>query len=217
MTVNPQQEYWNGRYSEEGRIWGVDSCLAAKMAGEVFGEQGFKKVLVPGCGYGRNALYLQSKGFDVTGFDISDEAVRIAEESARKQKADIKMRLGDVLQVELNEAFDGILSINMLHLFNEENRHCIMEKFTIALNEKGILILTSMSVNDPDFGKGEKIAHNTYESKKGRPIYYFDEESMRELASKYGEPLKIEEIKEFENHGGKEHYHRMMYLVLNKR
>jgi SAM-dependent methyltransferase len=37
-------------------------------------------------GQGRNAVYLASKGWKVTGIDISDEGVRIARETAAKQK-----------------------------------------------------------------------------------------------------------------------------------
>lgn len=73
-----------------------------------------------------------------------------------------------------------------------------------------------MSVNDPDFGKGEMVGPNTYESKKGRPIYYFDAKSIDELFSKYFSEFEVEEIREYENHGGKEHYHNMMYVVARK-
>jgi hypothetical protein len=85
------------------------------------------------------------------------------------------------------------------------------------LNKKGILVLTSMSVNDPDFGKGERINYNTFESKKGRPIYYFEIETMNEVISQFFRPLLLEGIKEFENHGGKEHYHNMIYVEAQKR
>jgi 2-polyprenyl-3-methyl-5-hydroxy-6-metoxy-1,4-benzoquinol methylase len=39
-----------------------------------------------GMGQGRNALYLATKGWKVTGVDISDEGVRLAREAATKQK-----------------------------------------------------------------------------------------------------------------------------------
>jgi hypothetical protein len=41
------------------------------------------KALDVGMGQGRNALFLASRGWDVTGVDISDEGIRQAEEAAR--------------------------------------------------------------------------------------------------------------------------------------
>lgn len=216
MNANPQQEYWNGRYSAEGMIWGIDACLAAKRSAEVFKAHVLNDILVPGCGYGRNSLYLVSQGFKVTGFDVSDEAIELAREYAKERNLRVYYDHFDVLNFRCNKAFDGILSINMLHLFNKENRKKILKSYADLLNKNGILVLTSMSINDPDFGKGEKISNNTFESKKGRPIYYFDEPAMRELVSQYLNPLTVEEIKEHENHGGKEHYHMMIYLVAQK-
>ena len=74
-----------------------------------------------------------------------------------------------------------------------------------------------MSTNDPDYRKGEMIDEYTFESKKGRPIHYFDLQTMRELIEKYLSILSISEIKEYENHGGKEHYHNMVCTIAVKR
>lgn len=216
MILNPQQEYWNGRYSDERMIWGQECCLAARRAATVFKENHAKKILVPGCGYGRNSLYLALQGFDVSGFDISDEAIKIAQKMVKGKSASVQYIHADLLDVELSHNYDGILSINMLHLYDETNRKRILEIYQKILNPNGVLVLTSMSVNDPDFRKGDMIAYNTYESKKGRPIYYFDQQSMKDLMSKYFTQLVIEEIQEFENHGGKEHFHGMIYVEAEK-
>ena len=37
-----------------------------------------------GCGFGNHTLYLSSRGFDITGVDISPAAKGIAQENARK-------------------------------------------------------------------------------------------------------------------------------------
>jgi len=41
-------------------------------------------------GQGRNAVYLASKGWDVTGFDVAEEGMKIAEANAAKSGAHIK-------------------------------------------------------------------------------------------------------------------------------
>jgi SAM-dependent methyltransferase len=48
------------------------------------------KALDFGMGQGRNAVFLATQQWDVTGFDPSDEAVRIARENAGKQGVSIK-------------------------------------------------------------------------------------------------------------------------------
>lgn len=51
-------------------------------------------------GEGRNAVYLASKGWDVTGFDVSDEALRQA--SARAKEADVRIQVS----LAASESFD---------------------------------------------------------------------------------------------------------------
>jgi 2-polyprenyl-3-methyl-5-hydroxy-6-metoxy-1,4-benzoquinol methylase len=48
------------------------------------------KALDVGMGQGRNALYLASKGWDVTGFDIAEQGLKAAQENAAKAGLTIK-------------------------------------------------------------------------------------------------------------------------------
>ncbi|MDQ7094858.1 class I SAM-dependent methyltransferase [Desulfosporosinus sp. PR] len=217
MAVNSLQEYWNNRYSIEGMIWGEHPCLAAKRSVNIFMKSNSKELLVPGCGYGRNSLYLALQGFRVFGVDISDEAIMIADKIAAPRRLSLQYKCQDVLKEKIDNKFDGILSINMLHLYDKSDADIISEIYCSLLNENGVLVLTSMSVNDPDYGKGKKVANNIYESKKGRPIHYFTQTSMQELIERYFTVITIGEIKEYENHGGKEHYHNMLYVEAKKK
>lgn len=215
--MNNQHQYWNGRYSNEGEIWGNEACFAAQKANKFFKEYGVSTILVPGCGTGRNSLFLAKHGFNVSGFDISDIAVTIAVNNAKIENINIPYWHDDILTVSFDCMYNGILSINMLHLFNRADRIKVVEQFARALSDKGVLALTSMSVNDADYGKGKETEYNTFESKPGRPVYYFDEQSMIELLSGYFNICDLEEIKEYENHGGKEHYHNVIYVQAIKK
>jgi SAM-dependent methyltransferase len=53
------------------------------------------KALDVGMGQGRNALYLAGIGWDVTGIDIADEGIRIAEEAARRDGLKLKAFVAD--------------------------------------------------------------------------------------------------------------------------
>ena len=50
-----------------------------------------------GCGTGNYALYLASRGFDVTGIDKSPAAIRMAEKKARKQGIACSFLVADIL------------------------------------------------------------------------------------------------------------------------
>ena len=215
--ANHQAVYWESRFEKEGKIWGERPCGAAAEAGKIFEEHRQKNILVPGCGYGRNAEYLARKGFKVTGFDISTWAVETARRESKHHGFDIDYTVMDILDPpSWPQPFDGIFTFNLLHLFGQEQRSSIASWFYKTLGKEGILVLTSMSLRDPDFGKGEEVGYHTFESKKGRPVFYFDEEDMRQLFQRRFKILRLEEIQEAEDHGGKEHFHWMWFLVGEK-
>jgi SAM-dependent methyltransferase len=70
--------YGNGRFENEGRIWGNSPSLTAARAEEVFRGFGARSVLVPGAGYGRNADFFSEKDCAVSGIEISEKALKLA-------------------------------------------------------------------------------------------------------------------------------------------
>lgn len=218
LQENPQRQYWDDRFRKEGKIWGDAPCGAALQAGRIFKNHRVSRILVPGCGYGRNSLFFAKDGFQVVGFDISSVAIEMAREEARKEKVPIHYFVDNILDSPLEgEVFEGIFSFNTLHLFLEKDRERITTWLARSLAPEGILVFTSMSTKDGNFGQGEKIAPNTFESKKGRPVFYFSEETIKGL---FGRQFKIEEVREIEeqeNHGGKAHSHGMWFLSGHKK
>jgi len=55
-------------------------------------------------GQGRNAVYLASRGWTTTGVDLSDEGVRIARETAAKQKLKLEAIVADVEHWDIGTA-----------------------------------------------------------------------------------------------------------------
>jgi len=70
--------FWEERFRDEGKIWGVSPSRTAVYAIELFKKTDVRKVLVPGSGYGRNAEAFAGAGFEVTGIEISNTAISIA-------------------------------------------------------------------------------------------------------------------------------------------
>ena len=79
MTDHP--DYWNRIYEDEGRPgWDMDG--ATPLVGELLGlalPLGLRpgaSLVVPGCGYGHDAVELDSWGFAVTGLDFAPLAIQ---------------------------------------------------------------------------------------------------------------------------------------------
>lgn len=84
-----------------------------------------------GCGAGSCSLWLASKGFDVTGIDLSPTAVEIAKRLAAKAGVDCHFIVADFLKDELNEApfsfiFDkGCFHYNVHSVFVYKIAQCL--------------------------------------------------------------------------------------------
>jgi 2-polyprenyl-3-methyl-5-hydroxy-6-metoxy-1,4-benzoquinol methylase len=69
------------------------------------------KVLDLACGPGRHSILFARRDFDVTGIDLSDNLLRVAKSSARKEKLDIQFIKSDIRKVELSEKFDLVVNL----------------------------------------------------------------------------------------------------------
>ncbi len=79
MTTHP--DYWNRIYEDEGRPgWDMDRAtpLVEELLGLALplGLHPGSDLVVPGCGYGHDAVELESKGFSVTGLDFAPIAIQ---------------------------------------------------------------------------------------------------------------------------------------------
>jgi SAM-dependent methyltransferase len=86
-------------------------------------DEGFIKkgvTLDTGCGLGTDLMYLESRGFEVTGIDISTSAL----EKARLRKNGINLCAGNVLSLPFhNETFDFINDRGCFHHIEKHLRH----------------------------------------------------------------------------------------------
>jgi 2-polyprenyl-3-methyl-5-hydroxy-6-metoxy-1,4-benzoquinol methylase len=186
--TNLMNSYWNARYTS-GRIWGDDACASAFLAGDWFRRQRGMDILVPGCGYGRNSLCFASQGFRVTAYDVSDTAIKLAEEQSREKLLDIEYIVGDIFDDNIltGRTFESIYLSNVLHLFLAEDRKRLIERMTLMLKPKGLFTFSCISIFDTNnYGIGPEIEPNTFEKHEGKPLHFFSEEEIRQiLASEY--------------------------------
>jgi SAM-dependent methyltransferase len=208
------EEYWNNRFLKEEKIWGAIPSKTAFIALELFQEYEIKSILIPGAGYGRNARLFTENSFKLTGIEISDKAIEIAQQFDPK----LRMLKGDVVNMPFNDEFyDAIYCFNVLHLFNYEMRILFLKKCATHLNMGGLMFFVVFSEKEPSYGKGKLTECNTFESKPGRPVHYFTEDDLfdhfKEF-SRIASGLVVDE----ENHGEEgKHMHVLRYICCQKK
>jgi SAM-dependent methyltransferase len=204
--------YWDGRFGREGKIWGMTPSVTAAYACRSFRREGVRSVLVPGTGYGRNALLFARAGMAVTGIEISAEAIKLAEGTG------INIIEGSFLDVPLMpRSIDAVYCYNVLHLFLAGDRKRFVAKCADALGEGGLAFFAVFSDTEASYGKGRMVEKGTYESKPGRPVHYFSEKDLVDHFAGF-EVLETGITEDPEEHGEEgKHVHLVRYVMARRK
>jgi len=206
-------EYWEKRFVDGGRIWGIKPSKTAYYALELFKKHDLNKVLVPGAGYGRNTKLFTDAYLDVVAIEISESAISIA----RMFNPKTKYFHGSVLNMPFsNNKYEGIYCHNLLHLFLKDDRILFLKKCYEQLKYDGYVFFVVFSDKESSFGKGKQIEENTFESKPWRPTHYFIESDLKEYFKDYS-VIETGIIEDSENHGELgPHTHVLRYIFAKK-
>lgn len=107
-------------------------------------------------GQGRNALYLASRGWKVTGVDFSDEAIRIARETATRNKLSL-----DAVKADINTYDFGTARWDLVTMIYASDDPAWIQKIKPSLKHGGLFVLEYFhdndkpGVRDGSFAKGE--------------------------------------------------------------
>lgn len=102
--------------------------------------KGHEKVLDLACGFGRHALELARRGYDVTGVDITPAYIEYAEKQAKTEKPKAKFICCDIRDVSFEGQFDIVLNMAdgaIGYLENEEENLKIFRVVSRALKPGG--------------------------------------------------------------------------------
>jgi SAM-dependent methyltransferase len=207
-----KQEYWDGRYASEGKIWGESASQSAHDALKLFLANNVQSLLVPGSGYGRNTKLFSEAGLDVTGIEISKTAYKMARQFDPRSK----FYLGTVLDMSFdNRRYDAVYCFNVLHLFRQPERELFLQQCVHKLKPRGLAFFTVFSNEESTFRQGQETEPNTFESRPNRPVHYFTEDDLRKHFHDY-QIIEIGTVKDPEDHGGQAHVHVLRYIFVRK-
>ncbi len=203
-------DFWDGLLSAAALPLGRASSPAVDLLAERLPATA--RVLVPGCGYGRNVLALARRGLRVVAYDYS--LVAIARARAEFAAPGIEYALREVLDVPAG-AYDGILCHFLLHLFRAPERRRIVSALAAALAPGGLLLATGLSTRCPFYGNGEELEPDTWSNPGWVPIHFYSAAGLAaELAPLT--PLRVEERDEPEDQAGRLVHTPAVYALVQR-
>lgn len=107
------------------------------------------RVLDAGCGPGNLTAILAAEGFDVTGVDISSNAIENARGRLKERGLTANLEVGDLSKLRFKDGeFDTVINMHVLSHFSWEEAKEAFAELTRVLKLGGLLFLRAHSSSD---------------------------------------------------------------------
>jgi len=165
-------------------MWGAEPAACAFRASEIFSSNGYRQILIPGIGYGRNAAPFLQAGMQVVGIEISQTAIGMARE---KWASNLPIFHGSVTDMPFDDRqYEGIFSFALIHLLDEKQRQKFIADCYNQLVPGGTMIFVTIAETAPMFGTGKKMSDRVYETRPGVRLFFYDQASVDTEFARYG-------------------------------
>ncbi len=132
-----EREDWNRRHGEAGLLFGADPNRFLVAEAESLPP---RRALDVACGAGRNAVWLATRGWTVTGVDFSDVALANARRLAAERGVEVEWVQADVRQWSPDADEFDLVVVLYLQLPADERRRALRNA-TAALAPGGTLLV----------------------------------------------------------------------------
>ena len=185
-------EFWDNMFQKIGTVWSFKPVDSAVYSCNLFFENGLKKILIPGVGFGRNAKPFVEKGMEVTGIEISETAIRLARELGLK----IPIHHGSVAEMPFDDlVYDGIYCYALIHLLNKNERRQLLKNCYNQLREGGVMVFVVVSKGYTKlYENGKRISKDRFRMQNGLEVFFYGSESVKK---EFG-PFDLAEFREIE-------------------
>ena len=141
MTTNPMQDNLILSYNRqaEQRNKGVFEDWKAAERAEflaLLNKEQKQSLLEIGAGHGRDSLFFQENGFQVTCIDLSPEMVRLC------QQKGLNARVMDMTNLDFpDHSFDAVYALNSLLHLTKKELPTVLQNISRVLKENGLFFL----------------------------------------------------------------------------
>jgi len=142
------REHWDERYGTEELIWKAEPN---RFLVEELDALAPGRALDVACGEGRNAVWLASKGWRVTGVDFSRAGLAKAQRLATDRDVEVTWVEADVVEWQPPTASFDLVVVMYLHLLAEQRRQALAHA-AAALAPGGVLLVVGHDTSNPSKG-----------------------------------------------------------------
>jgi SAM-dependent methyltransferase len=143
-------EAWDERYGSQELVWSAEPnrFLVEEAMGMPPG-----RALDVACGEGRNAIWLATRGWEVTAFDFSKVAIEKAGRIAERSGVAVAWRVADAVVEELEVAAFDLVLVFYLHLEGEQRKRAFASSAG-AVKTGGTLLVVGHDASNLAHGWG---------------------------------------------------------------
>lgn len=162
---------------------------------EKFRKNNVESVLDVAMGSGRHSILLAKENFQVFGFDLSDNAIKLAQAICMNDNLRCEFKKGDMFSTYPypNNSFDGVIAIQAIYHGYKDDMEFAIKEASRVLKKNGVFSFTvSKKKNRSTLGakspKIQEINEDTCLPLSGREAglvhYYPNESQIRKITSK---------------------------------
>jgi len=174
--------FWDARYAR-GLVYGTEPTSIVHRLVPLLRAHKVRRLLEAGCGSGRDALFYARAGFEVTGTDISEQALRWARQRAAAEGLGASFMVDDLAETRLPAGtFDAAIAVHLVHLHLDDGRRAMVNQLWRLTRDAGLIALVNYSTREAGFDGWQRHAEqNTRIDPKGKLVHFFTEEDLRDL------------------------------------
>ena len=183
------QDQWNERYKTDDYYFGTEPNQFFRTFIDSLPPG---RILLPGAGEGRHAVYAAEAGWEVDAFDFSPLGREKALRLAKEKEVDIHYSLQEAPDVDCKEGYYDVVAILFLHLPPTERRAFHQKMVQCLKPNGGNLYLLAFS-DEPQASTPEGGAES--------PVFYSQKELMQDFRELQIDLLQEEEVQLEEGRG----------------
>jgi len=161
------QRVWESLYAS-GHKLDYPNDVFVRVTHRLLDPEVHSRVLDYGCGSGENLLHLARRGFSVAGVDISQSAVSLVRDRARRAGLDCDVRVVRGLPVPFPDAsFDAVIAWQVLDYNDRKGLAMAVEELQRVLRPGGVALYAMVAPGDVAEREGVPLGDGLYEIRDG--------------------------------------------------